>query len=76
MKRSALPEGKDPEGRPYDDLRWSRFKHFEAKEMFEVVDQRVFPFLRTLGGDDSTYAHHIKDALFATLQHRAFRGEL
>ena len=32
--------------------------------MFEVVDEHVFPFLRTLGGDDSTYAHHMKDARF------------
>ena len=32
--------------------------------MFKVVDQHVFPFLRALGGDDSTYAHHMKDARF------------
>src|SRR5690606_14163874 len=29
-----------------------------------VVDQHVFPFLRTLGGDGSTYSHHMKDARF------------
>jgi len=28
------------------------------------VDQHVFPFLRTLGGNGSTYAHHMKDARF------------
>jgi hypothetical protein len=32
--------------------------------MFAVVNDHVFPFLRTLGGDDSTYAHHMKDARF------------
>jgi len=64
MERRVFPEGKDPKGRPYDDLRWSRFKHFEAKEMFEVMSEHVFPFLRTLGGDESTYAHHMKDARF------------
>ena len=32
--------------------------------MFDVVDDHVFPFLRTLGGDGSTYAHHMKDARF------------
>src|SRR5206468_1925589 len=31
---------------------------------FIVVGEHVFPFLRTLGGDDSTYAHHMKDARF------------
>lgn len=44
--------------------RWSRFKDFTPKEMYEVVGEHVFPFLRTLGGDDSTYSHHMKDARF------------
>ena len=64
MERRIFPAGKDKKGRPYADFRWSRFRHFEAKEMFEVVGDHVFPFLRTLGGDDSTYAHHMKDARF------------
>src|SRR6478609_4379747 len=41
MERRIFPAGKDgighKGGRPYDDLRWSRFKHFEAKEMFALV---------------------------------------
>ena len=64
IERRTFPEGKDPKKRPYEDLRWSRFKHFEPKEMFDVMAEHVFPFLRTLGGDDSTYAHHMKDARF------------
>jgi type I restriction enzyme M protein len=36
MERRIFPEGKDgrgPDGgRPYEDLRWSRFKLFEAKD--------------------------------------------
>ena len=43
---------------------WSRFKNFAPAEMFTVVDEHVFPFLRSMGGDDSTYAHHMKDARF------------
>jgi type I restriction enzyme M protein len=64
MARRIFPKGKDPKGRPYKDLRWSSFKNFEPGEMFTVVEQHVFPFLRTLGGDGSTYAHHMKDARF------------
>ncbi len=64
MERRIFPEGNDPKGRPYEDLRWSRFKNFSPAEMFKVVDEHVFPFLRTLGGDNSTYAHHMKDARF------------
>lgn len=40
--------------RPYDDYRWSRFRHFEAKEMYDLVADRVFPFLRSMGGEGST----------------------
>ncbi len=64
MERRIFPEGKDPKKKPYDSLRWSRFKHFEPKEMFETVGEHVFPFLRTLGGEGSTYAAHLEGARF------------
>ena len=32
--------------------------------MFEIVNERVFPFLRTLGGEDSTYSKHMEGARF------------
>jgi type I restriction enzyme M protein len=67
-KRRVFPAGKDgigkAGGRPYEDLRWSRFKNLAASEMYTVVNEHAFPFLRTLGGDDSTYAHHMRDARF------------
>ena len=64
MERRVFPGGKDARGRDYDDLRWSHFKHLAPAEMYAVVGEHAFPFLRTLGGDDSTYAHHMKDARF------------
>lgn len=68
MAQGVFPVGYDGigrnGGRDYQDLRWSRFKHFAPAEMFTVLGEHVFPFLRTLGGDDSTYAHHMKDARF------------
>ena len=64
MERSVFPEGPDAKGRDYNDLRWSRFKNFAPAEMYTVIGEHVFPFLRTMGGDGSTYAHHIKDARF------------
>src|SRR3954454_17475988 len=62
IERRIFPEGKDERGRPYADLRWSRFKSFEPREMFTVVDEHVFPFLRTLGGEGSAFSQHMKDA--------------
>ena len=59
-----FPEGRDEKGRAFDELRWSRFKNFAPAEMHVVVGEHVFPFLRSRGGDGSTYAHHMKDARY------------
>jgi type I restriction enzyme M protein len=68
LARRVFQEGKDGLGAngglAYDELRWSRFKNQAPSEMFGIVGEHVFPFLRKLGGDDSTYAHHMKDARF------------
>jgi len=67
IERRFFPEGENDHPRsprPYADFRWSRFKHFAPADMYTVVGEHVFPFLRTLGGDESTYAHHMKDARF------------
>ncbi|HEX2081397.1 MAG TPA: class I SAM-dependent DNA methyltransferase [Longimicrobium sp.] len=64
MARRVFPEGADARGRPYEHFRWSRFRNLVPAEMYTVVAEHVFPFLRTLGGDGSTYAHHMKDARF------------
>jgi type I restriction enzyme M protein len=69
MERRVFPAGKDKKRRSFDDYRWSRFKNFAPPEMYTVVSEHVFPYLRSdlakqLGGVDSTYAHHMKDARF------------
>ncbi len=61
MARRVFPEGSDRD-RAYDDLRWSRFKDFAPAEMFTVIGEHVFPFLRTLGEEGSSYGRHMKDA--------------
>jgi len=45
-------------------LRWSRFTNEAPEAMVVTVRDRVFPWLRELGGDDSTYAQHMRDARF------------
>jgi type I restriction enzyme M protein len=73
IEAPIFPEGENPasrEKRTYADLRWSRFRDFAPETVFDIVRDEVFPFLKTLGkgtaedGSDSTYAHHMKDALF------------
>jgi len=63
VERAIFPKGKDERGTPYQDMRWSRFRALEPREMYKLVDEHVFPFLRTLGGNNgSTLARHMRDA--------------
>ncbi|MEV0049035.1 class I SAM-dependent DNA methyltransferase [Saccharopolyspora shandongensis] len=63
--KPVFPEGSDEKGRPYTDYQWSTFQHMPPDEMYQVVSEHVFPFLRQLrSGDESTYAHHMRDARF------------
>ena len=64
MEGRIFPEGKDEGGRSFEDLRWGRLKNFAPAEMYDVVDKHAFPFLKNLGGADSTYAGHMADARF------------
>ncbi|WP_045216943.1 type I restriction-modification system subunit M [Desulfonatronovibrio magnus] len=48
-----------------ENLRWSRFKETAPEQMFETVRDEVFPFIKNLNNNgNSTYTHHMKDALF------------
>lgn len=51
LERRIFPEGTDKSGVAYEDLRWSRLRGIgDAREMFRLVDEHVFPFLRQLNG--------------------------
>jgi type I restriction enzyme M protein len=56
MQKRFFPEGKDKKKRPYQDFRWSHFKNFDPRDMYTVVSEHVFPWLRTLGGNGTTYS--------------------
>jgi type I restriction enzyme M protein len=47
-----------------DPLRWSRFVNEAPDNMLTIVRDGVFPWLRDLGGEGSTYSHHMRDARF------------
>jgi type I restriction enzyme M protein len=51
-------------GGPTDPRRWGNFSNAAPGEMFDIVSTQVFPFLRELGGEGSTYSAHMKDARF------------
>ena len=45
-------------------LRWSHFKRMSAEEMLSHVQMKVFPFIKTLNGEESYFTNHMKDASF------------
>lgn len=64
MERVIFPDGEDARGRTFQDLRWSVFKGRAPSEMFEIVSEHVFPFLRELADEESAHAEHMKGARF------------
>ena len=57
LEQNFFPKGKN-------NLRWSKLKNMAPQEMFNLVDKEVFPFLRSLGGDNSSYGRHMQGARF------------
>ena len=45
-------------------LRWSHYKWMPAEERLSHVQMKVFPFLKMLNGDESSFTHHMKNAVF------------
>jgi type I restriction enzyme M protein len=64
VESPVFPPGADESGAPFEDLRWSRLKGSDPGTMFETVSERLFPFLRRLGGEGTTYSQHMRDARF------------
>lgn len=48
-----------------NQLKWSVFRDFPAEKMYSVMQELVFPFIKSLHGDkDSAYAKYMGDAIF------------
>jgi len=46
------------------NYRWNKFKNLDPQVMFELVKDKVFPFIKTINGEDTTFAKHMSDAIF------------
>lgn len=52
-------------GIPYENLRWHVFKNFGSDNMFKIVRQSVFEFIKHIGtGEESAYSRYMKSAIF------------
>lgn len=64
IERHIFPQGADNKGCSYESMRWNKLKNSEPQEMYNIVSEHVFPFLRELGGDGSTYSQQMQGARF------------
>lgn len=44
--------------------RWSHFKNLEPRQMYNLIVDEVFPFMKGMGGEASAFAKHMRDARF------------
>lgn len=63
-RRMIFPEGTDDKGLAYAEMRWDHFKNIAPADVYTIIAEHVFPFLRNLGGEESTYGTHMRDARF------------
>lgn len=46
-------------------LRWGNFKELEAQEMYDIVVNKVFPFIKNMNeNNESSFSKYMKDAIF------------
>ena len=74
LKNPTFPEGEwthpdsteeHPIKIPYNSLRWKVFKEMSADNMFDMVRNNVFPFIKEMGnGKETAYTRFMKDAIF------------
>lgn len=49
----------------YEDMRWHVFKNFSSDNMFRMVRDNVFEFIKTIGeGEHSAYSKFMSNAIF------------
>lgn len=46
------------------NYRWNKFKNLDPQIMFDLVKDKVFPFIKTINGEDTSFAKHMSDAIF------------
>ncbi len=46
-------------------MRWSKFKDKDSREIFEIIGQKVFPFIKSINSNKtSSFSKYMEDAMF------------
>ncbi|MCA9839959.1 MAG: SAM-dependent DNA methyltransferase [Trueperaceae bacterium] len=52
-------------------LRWSKLKNVDPNKQYKTLSEEIFPFMRSLTGEDTAFAKHTKDARFTLAPEKA-----
>jgi type I restriction enzyme M protein len=62
---SVAPNKIFPQAPERQAMRWSKFKDKDPREIFEIVGQKVFPFIKSMNlNKTSAFSRYIEDAMF------------
>ena len=71
VKNPTFPAGKmwlNPDTNqevPYESMRWSVFRNTGSENMYNMIRQNVFEFIKHIGtGEESAYSRYMKTAIF------------
>lgn len=64
LNEKLKEDGKIESNFNWELLKWSQFKHLDVEKMFDVVSQKVFTAIKSMGGEASSFTAEMKDAVF------------
>ena len=64
LNEKLKADNKSDDNFNWELLKWSQFQHLDVEAMFDVVSQKVFPAIKMLGGEESSFTAEMKDAVF------------
>lgn len=54
-----------PQTEAGQNLRWSQFKEKDPRDIFAIINEQVFPFIKTMNGESQTaFSRYMDDAMF------------
>lgn len=54
-----------PQDEDGQSMRWSKFLNKDSREIFDIISQKVFPFIKSLNGDNaSAFTRYMENAMF------------
>jgi type I restriction enzyme M protein len=63
-QKRLKPDLKDIFPKEKEHLRWDKLSAMTAQNMFDCFKDEVFPFIKSLSHEQSSFAHYMKDASF------------